>query len=65
MEKNVEHEIERGVMIQEFIYGVYGDLKIIYPKPYSIYLRGDHNTKPKTLGFPLSEDAIVLMISTP
>ena len=22
------------------IYGVYGDLMIMYPKPYSIYLRG-------------------------
>ena len=26
--------------LNEMEYGVYGDLIIIYPKPYSIYLRG-------------------------
>ena len=26
--------------LKQIEYGVYGDLTIIYPKPYSIYLRG-------------------------
>ena len=36
----------RGVIVplKWIEYGVYGDLIIIYPKPYSIYLRG-------TIGF--------------
>ena len=29
-----------GLGFREIEYGVYGDLIIIYPKPYSIYLRG-------------------------
>ena len=28
-------------------YGVYGDLIMIYPKPYSIYLRGAINPQPE------------------
>ena len=28
------------VPLKQIEYGVYGDLIIIYPKPYSIYLRG-------------------------
>ena len=28
------------VLLKQIEYGVYGDLIIIYPKPYSIYLRG-------------------------
>ena len=28
-------------------YGVYGDLVIMYPKPYSIYLRGTITLNPK------------------
>ena len=33
------------VPLKEIEYGVYGDLTIIYPKPYSIYLRGSINLK--------------------
>ena len=28
------------VPVKQIEYGVYGDLIILYPKPYSIYLRG-------------------------
>ena len=34
---NVESLI---VPLKQIDYGVYGDLILIYPKPYSIYLRG-------------------------
>ena len=30
------------VTLKEIEYGVYGDLNIIYPMPYSIYLKGDY-----------------------
>ena len=35
-------QIEKGfiVPLKQIEYGVYGDFIIIYPKPYSIYLRG-------------------------
>ena len=35
------------VLLKYIEYGVYGDLIILYPKPYSIYLRG-------TIGFRVS-----------
>ena len=42
MQKEMETTIVFGFMVTlKYIeYGVYGDLIVIYPKPYSIYLRG-------------------------
>ena len=36
------------VTLKEIEYGVYGDLIKIYPKPYSICLKGNINRKPKS-----------------
>ena len=33
--------------LKQIEYGVYGDLLIIYPKPYSIYLRGTITLNPE------------------
>ena len=41
MEKKMETTIfGLGFRVKGIEYGVYGDLIIKYPKPYSIYLRG-------------------------
>ena len=36
------------VPLKKIEYGVYGDLLVLYPKPYSIYLRGTINPQPFT-----------------
>ena len=40
MEATISYRVR--VPLRELEYGVYGDLIMVYPKPYSIYVRGDY-----------------------
>ena len=57
------------VPLEKLEYGVYGDLLVIYPKPYSIYLRGTLDPKPNVVPanvpplVPLLCQALISVIS--